>query len=498
MADEVSLALAFAEAIARPGGSALLIDEDNRPTEWVPVSAAVTSGMAFAVEPCDHVVAIDVDDDQDRAWAEAVRLGLEPAGCRFVIVGSGRDGHQHWWVLTPPGWNYEHLKSRMRAVAGEPQRWSQVRRNATRPPYAPHRHGGRAEIVEPGPGTALKWFRSHRPQGVPDRARAALMLLDPPAPVSKRGVVDRGRSIHKAALCLVNARCTQEDLVQLLRSQRTEVTAKYLDLSGDRREDFVEQAWRAACTYVRKNPPKAASRESLDALRESVPAMVWSPRTGATDRKVYLVLLDLGTAAATLVVNASVRQLAERACMSTTGARSALRRLVEHGYVALVEEPNRLHHNARSYRLLTDVAAKTVARTHTLPIHGGPKTRCIEEARFLDDIFTNGAGLGLAARETWEALPTQPTKTAEVAALRPGQAKPSTVLAHLKRLRDAGFAGRRGHRWWRIDPPVEDLDRLAHLLGVRGKGRRRSEAFARQRRDYLDRFYPDRSSDPAA
>lgn len=485
-ADEQRQCLAFAEAIVRPGGRALLIDADNRSRQWVPVREAVEAGQAFAVEPADYILGVDLDEPEDRDWVDAMRTGLAVRSCRFVVVSSGREGHLHLWVLLPPGWTYEYAKAAMRDVAGEPRTWQIIRRNAMRPPYAPHRLGGRSTIIEPGPATALKWFRSVANQGIPDLARGAVQRLDPHAVITKRGVIDRGRTIHRAAVALVNARCTENDLLLLLRSEVNAVTSKYHEMPAQRRADYVDSAWRAACEYVREHPPAATNRERIEALQEQVPAMQWTVRTGPQDRSVYRTLLDVGHAAASLEVDASVRRLAELTNLSTSGVQSALRRLATAGYIERLEEENRLSADACSYRLTASLPAKSSVTPHTWPYYGGPKAMCAEEATFLADIFTNGSGLGVSTRETWEALPTTPTTAKELETVHPGRLKRATILEHLRRLHDAGFAGKKGHRWWRLHPDLSSLDRLAQLLGVKNKGARKASRYERERKEHRE------------
>jgi hypothetical protein len=311
-------------------------------------------------------------------------------------------------------------------------------------------------------------------------------------------VIDRGRTIHRAAVSLVNARCSQDDLLDLLRTNQNAVTSKYHELDGSRRKSFVERVWADACRWVREHPPVSRNRELLEARLASIASLEWRTRTGANDRAVYRTVVKLGIAAASLTVNASIRQLAEMSNLSTSGVQAALRRLCDDGYLVREEEPNRLHRHACSYRVVTGAPTKSSTSPHTLPIYGGPKTRCVEEAGFLADVFSNGTGLGRAVRETWEALPEVPTKTREVRLLRPGELKHATVLGHLRRLADAGFAERSGHRWRRLEPSGEDLLRLARLLGVNGKTQRRVAQLQRERHEYLARFHPDELDGPAA
>lgn len=489
--DEAALALAFAKAVARPGGAALLIDTENRGNGWVAIDEAVDLGGAFSVEPCEQVVAIDVDTEEDRHWAETVRKGLADIGCRFVLVESGRSGHQHLWVLQPPGWTYEYVKGYMEAAAGPPPNgWGQVRRNAVRPPCSPHRLGGRSEIVDPGVAIALKWFREHRPGPIPALARAILTESHPEAVVSKRGVVDRGRSIHRAAVSMVNARCTFEMFESLLLESDNAVTSKYWEMATERRRAFAERAWDAAAKYVREHPVQEPTRDQVRALRDAVPSVQWSARTGANDRCVYRALLDLGEAAATLVVNASIRQLSEATGLSTGTVRAAIRRLTAGGLLA-TGNVERSPGEAFSYRLRTDLPAKSVVVEHTSSFLRGPKARCVEQGRFLEDIFSGPPGLGTAGREVWDALDATPRKAQEVCERLPGSPARRTVLRHLGRLSRHGFATKTGHRWTRREPDPDELKTLAQMMGVQGRTDRRRRRYEGERQLFWEVFGPE-------
>ena len=494
--DITGLAQAFATAVARPGASAGLIGPSNELLGWVSIPDAVTSGRAFLVEPRDDILAVDLDSGHDRAWAAVVRTSLEPSGCRFVETNSGRPGHGHLWIVAPPGWGHDYLKAQMEDAAGANR--AQVRTSGTRPPYSPHRSEPvRSTIVSPGVATALRWFRDAGPRPLSDVARSQLRWFPHEHSRMHRGTPSRDRTLYSVAVHMVNARLTFPDYLAELRSGSNETASKYREIDPRKRDDWAERKWKDAVEWVRANPPREVHRDTLEGLREATPDMLWAARTGANDRSVYAALVGLGLDAGSLVVNASVRQLSDLTTVSTSGVQAAVARLVEQGFIARVAEPNRAHHLARSYRLLASPPTRTTAPTHTWPYLGGPMTRCAEEAEILDDIFSNGSGLGLSTRTTWEALPTQPTKTAEVVALLGGQCKHNTIREHLKKLERHSLAGRAGHRWWRVQPDLEDLVRTALDLGVRGKSRRRRERHDRERREYLARFGPA-STTPAA
>lgn len=496
---DTDLIRAFAEAVARPGSRALLIDETNDGGPWVQIRDAVASGRAFAVEPCAHMLAIDLDDEADRSWASAVRSALASQGCQFVEVASGREGHGHLWVLLPPGWSYEHAKAQMKAGAGDPPNsWTQVRRNATRPPLSPHRLGGASTIVSPGPAESLRLFRQHRPaESIPTLARDILVLSHPPALKRRRDRVLRGPSIYSAALAMVNARCNFETFHRLLVENKNEVTSRYHQESSEARRAYAERVWEAACKRVREHPAAEQRRVELTALRDSIQSIPFAPRTASNDRTVLRALVDLGLKAATFEVNASIRQLSSLTGLSTGGVQASLRRLLDLDYIRSIRQPSRAATDAGCYALSRSLPTETRHLEHIWPSLWGPMAICAEDASFLTDIFTNGTGLGLSVRDTWMSLTNTPTKTADIKSARGDDLSTDTIRRHLNRLHEVGLAGRKGHRWWRIDPTPEEVERLASMLGVRGKTNRRSARYEREQmefRKFIGVIQPDQRS----
>src|SRR5262245_56784554 len=89
------LRLDFAQAIARPGGKAMLLTPENRSDGWVPLEEAVASGRAYAVELAQDMFALDADSPVLRAQTLRLADQLHVAGLRTVLVESGRPDHLH-------------------------------------------------------------------------------------------------------------------------------------------------------------------------------------------------------------------------------------------------------------------------------------------------------------------------------------------------------------------------------------------------------------------
>lgn len=503
MADEAELTYAFAQAVVRPGGNAGLIDESNRIKGWVPIEEAVTSGQAFMVEPREGILPLDLDTPDDHAWASGVREQLARRGCEFVITESGTPGRGHLWIIAPPGWSNHYTKAQVYALGGEHDQQVARLDTATRPPMSPHRSGrGRSTVVEPGLATALALFRSVHPRKVPDSARNQLRWLDPSKAKKNRGTPSRGITLHAVACAAVNARWTYDMFVAELKRPENLTASKYRDLPPGAREDYAAKLWSDAVQFVRQAPPRASSlvaRQTVESLEAGFSGLRWSSRTGANDRAIYSALLKCAREGGTLEVSASVRQLGRLANLSNNGVSAALRRLRAMSLVERLDAPK--HGFACRYRLLPvgEAASKVFAAgDNNGLLMGAQRSMLSHRTALLADIFSNHPGLGLSCRETWEALPEQPTKTAQVVAARPGALRPATVRAHLRKLLDHGLAERAGHRWWRLNPKDPDLERLADALGVRGRAAARTAYNDSQVAAYRERFNISLPASPAA
>ena len=93
----------LALAVARPGGQAMLLKEDNTGGPWVPVEQALAGGHPFAVELIDDVLACDADNPDQAAEAERLARDLSEAGFRPVLLESGQPGRRHvfCWIDDP-------------------------------------------------------------------------------------------------------------------------------------------------------------------------------------------------------------------------------------------------------------------------------------------------------------------------------------------------------------------------------------------------------------
>lgn len=189
------LVLAFAQAIARPGGKALLIDEHNKAVRWVSLEAAAENGMAFAVDVANDIVAIDADHPGREPDVIHLAELVERDGCSPVLVNSGRPGHLHLFARVGDPKPRDRYKRRARALRLDV-------RQTIRPPLAPHRLGLPVSLRSPAdPAAALaalaphhraarplapKWMDllrtgNHAEYGYPSRSHAIQAFTWPPS-----------------------------------------------------------------------------------------------------------------------------------------------------------------------------------------------------------------------------------------------------------------------------------------------------------------------------
>lgn len=486
------MALAFANAIARPGGGALLIGNDNQGNGWVDIREAVSAGVPYAVEPREGIVAMDVDSAEDRAKAEAIQGALSEQGFRAVTTESGRPGHGHLWLVAPPGWSNKRTADHCRKVVdggfGHQVRYKQP----TRPPYSPHRLGGRSEVVTPDPEIALGWFESVRPKELPEHTERWLTTRRPGDLKSHRKSPSRSLTLHAVACSMVNSRHTYTDFRSRLINAPGLLGQKCREQPNP--ADYLLVAWESAEKYVRAKPPQSSSeiaRAHLEGLRATVDLLDWPARTGQVDRAVYRALIGFGHAGATRDVSAGLRQLADASEISKDTVSRAIGRLRERGLLADVDLPNRGYGFAKVYRLLSlDEKSKPLVRTDNNSLSIGAQSLMLStEAEGFADIFSGPPGLGPSRRATWEAIPADRfAATSEVMKARVGEAQVSTIREHLNKLRHWGLADRSGNRWKRLEPPVEQRHRIATMLGVRGRLAARSSYHRREVETYQQRF----------
>ena len=141
---------AFATAIVRPGGNALLINPDNSKLRWVSIETAATARMAFAVEVAPEILAVDADSPALGLRAEGdLASSLIETGFTPVIVASGRPGHRHVFARISDPALLLRIKAQVRSERYAEGRKRLDVRHSIRPPLAPHRLGLAPKLLSP-------------------------------------------------------------------------------------------------------------------------------------------------------------------------------------------------------------------------------------------------------------------------------------------------------------------------------------------------------------
>lgn len=304
----------------------------------------------------------DGEDGQPEADAEAVVARLRGGGVRCVVCASGRPGHRHVLAtfrpaLTPVqiGALLNDLRSIVPSL--DPGPLLNRRTGAIRPPLAPHRLGGRSELLDPRDARiALAILQEpNSPEGIPSRPRShvtlrsGLAILERPLSDATADLLRRGdtggrypsRSEAEAALVLglVNAGWSPERIQEAADDPANAGFPKY--------QETAARSTRAAHAYLQRTitwamatasaspPTEGAILEDLRALAAT--ALHWHPggRTAAFDRTVLLAHVRAALAANSRVHGVSLRQCAEWAGVADNHTIiRARRRLAEAGWLA--------------------------------------------------------------------------------------------------------------------------------------------------------------------
>ena len=430
-ADPLEFALAIAGRADRlrvygQGNDTTEIVWDGRTLPEAPYAVYVHDAKGHA-----RTLALDFDGEGGEADSDAgpVLARLVGAGIRSVICASGRDGHRHllatfWPPLTPA--QVRDLINDLRKTASslDPGPLLNIRTGAIRPPLAPHRLGGRSELLRPqdvrlalailqepnSPDCIRSRPRSH----VTLRGGLAILerpLSDATADLLRRGdTVGRYRSRSEAeaglVLGLVNAGWSPERIHEAANDPTNAGFPKYREKrarSATAAQVYLQRTITWAVITASASPPtEGAIQEDLRALAAA--ALHWHPggRTAAFDRTVLLAHVRAALAASSRGHGLSIRQCAEWAGVADNHTViRARRRLADAGWLA----PARGGAGGRTGRF-------TLSVPPALHLEGGgengnhsfPNGREGMVARLLTpDLFHSGA-LGPGAAEVYGVL----------------------------------------------------------------------------------------------
>jgi len=237
---------------------------------------------------------------------------------------------------------------------------------------------------------------------------------------------------------------------------------------------------------------KAEGRIVASSAIEWAQARVWSGRTGAIDRAVYLAHCQLAQQCGRIEYGASCRQLGEVAQVDRKTATSATNRLIDAGLLASVKRSDRYTERASVYRL---------GVLHNSPFPTGlengelcNKPHDAFRARGFGKMF-KARGLGKAAGLVFAELQRGEPLNVKELTERTGRDR-STVWRVLNRMArivdnstgeivamvkrdDAG-------KWHAVDGV--DLDAIARMLGTFGGNEWQHAQHERERREHRERL----------
>lgn len=325
------LAERFARSVAARSDELFIIRPDNSghwehwPTNGVPA-------VPFAVHLADvrgyRTLGFDFDGTRAGSDARETVALLQNARVRGVLTKSGP--LDRWHVLAtfahpiPPATVARMVRTlKRRCTSLDDGKLRNPETGAIRPPFAPHRLGGRSEPIgdlaealaalEAGnPPEAFR--RLAEAVGVPLLTpRMEYLLLYGRGP---RHYQSRSEVVMAIALAHANAGSTEEHLLDDLLDTSNAAGDKVQTMCGRDGCRYVHRCWLRACERVRRSPmiasrPDALSR--LDQIREAIEAAPWPGRKGATRHAIMQAHLAIAQRAGAIEYDASVREVAERA-----------------------------------------------------------------------------------------------------------------------------------------------------------------------------------------
>lgn len=505
-AHDVRLAAAVAAS-----SRALLLDASNRPDGWLPLSEAIASGRAYAVEVAPHLLALDADTVDGRYLSLA--QALSDAGAPTVEVTSGgAGGRRHLWLSLS-----DDVSAPLRSAVEDAARARgvDVRAGARliRPPLSPHRSGARGVLLTPA--TIEEACARLQAQGVTAahledalgrlRARtghaqgtahpAARPLTSPssaPLPPALDALMRQGdtaaayRSTSEAlwtlALALANRGTPTEEAVALLAaSPLWQASSKAQRASG---LAWLAQDYGRALERVASRPRLASRPDAqhlLSRLERAAALWRWPRNLGSRPLSLAKacagVLKIARTAGVIDGVSVSVRSLSLASSLSSGAAHRALRILTAEGVLEVTERAQ--GEDAARYRIALEHPLWQSATDATAGDGAQPDA----------DAWRGRGALGGAAWRVLLLLEVEGALSAEDLAGTYGAGR-RHIRKVLRRLASAGLIRRDGSRWEAVER--EERRRILAHLDTGGVALRR-EAYLLQRRGW-SKFVAERSA----
>jgi len=449
----------MAMLIAEPGRPAWLLNPDNSRGDRLDVESAARSGQPFFVRVSSSVLAVDFDRDDAVQAANRLYWTARMLGLPALLVASGQRGRRHVFVWPENDDQRTHLITMAKADHGDV-------RPDIRPPLAPHRLGHLPQVLgglDTLPGFADSSVGPTRTWGVRGRDTAIL----------GRPEDSRSERIYSVALAAVNAGWSLPEFRDLLSAEGCAVADDFAGRVEDRGPDVTErwlqhQIWSPAQAWVRDHPAKRQERDPVLArLRDEVDHLPWSGLAGASQRALYIAMIDKAEKAGSTEFSCSQRQLMELAGLrSRRTVQSAADRLEDKHLISRrgrtagrSSRPGDPHRNARTstWQLLTDHLPST-------PRLGRVAGRRGNDGIGHDAFLNVAAGLGKNAHRIWSVLGSSSASTAQELTIATGLTI-RTVKKHLSALARAGLVDCTDSFWEVVRRP---LDAVAAEQGTLG------------------------------
>ena len=375
------LAKRFARAVAARTDEVLIVHPDNS-GHWTPWLDGTLPDAPYAVHIADgrgfRTLVLDLDGDGAVRDAKGAIALLQKADVAHVLTRSGPLGGKHVLVTftapIPPAAMARLARTLKRTFPSlDEGKLRNPGAGMIRPPFSPHRLGGRSEvmvdviealrILEVG-NPPEAWRRLARSMGVP-------LLTSRMEELLRRGdsagrYRSRSEIVQAIALAHVNACSTEEHLLDDLLDPSNAAGEKVRSLRRPYR--YVHRSWLRARTRVSRSPcirnrPEALAH--LNRIRASVDTAPWPGRAGATTYAILQAHLVIAEYAGGPDYFASVRDIADLAGIHVRTVIRHHERLLRAGW--LRRRGLRYPGKATRWRLLPPVAIVT----RVIPLRGG-------------------------------------------------------------------------------------------------------------------------------
>ncbi|MFD1722413.1 hypothetical protein [Amnibacterium endophyticum] len=434
-----------------------------------------------------RLLAFDFDAKGDEAGAarDAAALSslLVDAGIAHLICRSGPSGGRHVWAAASQALDVELVGTvaRLAAAVLPTLDIAPLRNSATgcvRPPGAPHRDGGRSEILEGDLGCLLQPTTDSEALVRVARALAAQITgaaIEDDSPVSATVRVDeRGhpylpgvrRPLPAASLAALEAAAADLDASTVLNTVLLGAAASHwhmadvAELAGTapglehlrskrgtrgrtprrprEQAETLARQWRYAVKFVAENPRRAGLDATFDTragdladtvrtLQERADAAPgrWNSGGGPADRRVLDTLHLFALTAVNTIVEADIRRLALACGIGRETARTALHRLTADGWIRRAEAAAGVH-GARwhvdPHRVLPSGAGQGRSQAATRPEGAGAAERTALTQQLqhrltlaTHDVFSGHHALPHAAGNLYARLAASPSPSTTTA-----------------------------------------------------------------------------------